>query len=408
MKKTILFSFVAITMHVGANAQSCNPDSLVVRGIKACNTDNNINWELQNHQVYINPDCPSNNKLILHLVGTFDNPNSTTFLPTLAANNGYKVISLKYPNNVSGTSSCKTSSDFDCHWKYRQEIVSGTDTSSHVAVDTSNCILNRFQKLLIYLDNEYPGENWGKYLINQDSIDWSDITVSGHSQGGGHAAFIAKNFAVDRVLMFASPNEYSSFYAAPASWISMPGLTPDSRYYGFGNLYDEIIDFSEQFLVWNTMNLDTFGDSVWVDNTACPYSNSRILYTSDTSTTGIAAQHSSVIVDNYTPISMGEPIFLPVWEYMLGLCGDSTLSINHVFSIEGIEIYPNPGSGTVYISAPKPIVKIELINSVGSILEVYEPNSNLATLNLETYTGLLYIKVFIEGNKSFVKKLIRH
>jgi len=195
---------------------------MVTRSIKAITTDSSIEWELRNHQVYINPECSSNNKLLIHLVGTFDNPTSTTYLPMLATSNGYKVINLNYPNDISATTVCRTSSDIDCHWKFRQEIVFGTDESADVSVNGSNSIINRLEKLLIHLNDLYPLENWSNFLTESDEINWNEISISGHSQGGGHAAFIGKNFDVDRVLMFASPNEYSSFFSAPVSWISMP------------------------------------------------------------------------------------------------------------------------------------------------------------------------------------------
>lgn len=87
--------FLTVTLCINSIAQSCSPDSLIVRDKKAFQTDNNIDWEIINHQIFINPDCVPNNKLLLHLVGTDDQPTSTTYFPTLAANNGFKVIVLK-------------------------------------------------------------------------------------------------------------------------------------------------------------------------------------------------------------------------------------------------------------------------------------------------------------------------
>ena len=142
MKNQVLFVLI-ILLNFNIFSQSCSPDSLTVRDVKASNTDSNIDFELRNHQVYLNPDCIDNNKLVLLLGGSFGNPINTTYFPTLAANNGFKVINLKYPNSVSATGACSNSSDADCFWKYRQETIFGTDTSSEVTVDSTDCIYNR-------------------------------------------------------------------------------------------------------------------------------------------------------------------------------------------------------------------------------------------------------------------------
>jgi len=288
--KTILFFL--ITLSFNSVGQSCSPDSLILREKKAIQTDIDIDWELINHQIFINPDCIPNNKLLLHLVGTGDQPTSTTYFPTLAANNGFKVIVLKYKNGISATEVCRNSEVVDCHLNYRQEIIYGTDESPHVEVDSSNSILNRFQKLLVFLESEYPTENWGDFLDDQNDIAWNNIQVSGHSQGGGHAAFIGKEFLVDRVLMFASPNEYNAYFSAPANWIGFPSETPDSNYYGFCNTLDEVVDFSEQYLMWETMNMLIDVDSVKVDNSTCPYDNARGLYTTYDAMTFFSGNHN--------------------------------------------------------------------------------------------------------------------
>ena len=124
---------------------------------------------------------------------------------------------------------------------------------------------NRLEKLIVYLNNEFPDEGWNVHLSNVQAIEWFNILVSGHSQGGGHAAYIAKSQAVKRVLLFASPNDYSDFFVASASWVSETSETPDSNYYAFGNLYDEVVDFSKQFQIWENLQIPNPSDSTNVD-----------------------------------------------------------------------------------------------------------------------------------------------
>ena len=398
--------FILGFLYADISAQPCDPDSLITRSIKAFTTSSSIDWELQNHLVYVNPDCPSNDKLLVHLVGTFDNPSSTTYFPIHAANHGYKVISLKYPNNVSGTTSCRTSSDIDCHWKYRQEIVFGTDTSSAVSVDSNNCIVNRLEKLLIYLDNSYPDENWHDFLSESNKITWPNIAVSGHSQGGGHAAFIAKYFDLDRVAMFASPNEYSTHFSAPAAWTRLPSATPDSNYYAFGNLFDDIIDFAEQYAVWNDMRLIAFGDTLEVGSASCPYNSTRMLYTQDTSGSGLAAHHNSVLIDNYTPLDSGVPAFSQVWGYILGLCPPTTSTHDLERTDLSVRAYPNPALDEVTVQSTHTITRIEIVDAFGRLLAIHEPRLHKATIRTSSYTGLLFLRVITQTNRAVVVKIL--
>lgn len=382
----LIISFLLIN---SGYSQSCSPGALEVRSIKAFATDNQIDWELQNHQVFVNNDCPSNDKLLVHLVGTYDAPSSTTYFPIQGTQQGYKVICLKYPNGVSGTSACKASSDIDCHWKYHQEIIYGDDTSPDVNVDGNNCIVNRLEKLIIYLKNQHPGENWDAFLTGSNTIDWSNIAVSGHSQGGGHAAFIAKYSDLNRVILFASPNEYSSYFSAPASWINLSSATAESDIYSFGNYYDDVVDFSEQYQVWNTMNLGNYGDTVNIDIETCPYSNSHMLYTKYNSGAGLAAHHNSVVIDNYTPINASAPIFLNVWDYLLGDCV-STSSIDEDMNSK-LMLHPNPANSELKIKGINSISSIAITDIHGKQQSFTQDNNTIQIGHLSS--GVYYISV---------------
>jgi len=299
------------------NGQSCHPNSLDVKSIKAIDTDNNISWELRNHEVYINTECTQNDKLLIHLSGTFGNPINTTYFPSLAANNGYRVLNLKYPNNVPATTTCDNNNNIDCFKNFRHEIIFGTDESSDVDVDEYNCIINRTEKLLSYLINNFPSENWSDFTLANGKINWSKVVVSGHSQGGGHAAYIAKQFSVDRVLMFASPNDYNSYYSSAANWVSLPGQTAESNYFGFAHLHDNVVDSYKQFAVYNDLNLYAEVDSVLVDNN-CNYNNAQVLYSKDESDPN-TTNHGCVVVDDQTTFINGIPLYTDVWKYMLDI-----------------------------------------------------------------------------------------
>jgi hypothetical protein len=67
---------------------------------------------------------------MVYLVGTGANPSGTLYFPKLAANNGFHVVSLKYPNSLSAQVPCRTCPDEDCYEDFRKEILEGIDYSS--------------------------------------------------------------------------------------------------------------------------------------------------------------------------------------------------------------------------------------------------------------------------------------
>jgi len=340
-RKWILVLWISIGICFQGYSQSCDITLLEVRQVRASDTDPNIPWELYQHYVYYNPACIPKNILLIYMVGTYGSPVVNQLFPGLAANYGFHVISLKYPNNIYASQVCADDSNIDCYKNYRHEALYGEDVSPGITIDTTNSILNRTLKLLLYLDQTYPSENWGQYLSGT-SLIWSKVIASGHSQGSGHAAFMGHQFELSRVLMFAGPNEYSTFFNAQAEWLSQLKATSDSNYYSFGNTNDEIADFSSQLMAWSSLGMSPFGDSIDVDINYCPYNNHRILYTSQLFTGGISVNHGSVISDDQTPLDAnGLPVFTPVWKYLLGVCG-STTSIMYYPSASSIELFPNP------------------------------------------------------------------
>ncbi|MFK8039436.1 MAG: hypothetical protein AB8B74_14180 [Crocinitomicaceae bacterium] len=395
MRRYLLLALVVFQLP-NVIGQSCSPNSLITREIRAVDTDSNINWELQKHQVFLNPDCIQNDKLVIHLVGSYDNPANTSYFPALAANNGFKAIVLKYPNNTAALTACGNSNNVNCFRQFRKEIIYGIDSSSTVTVDTNNCIINRIEKLLSHLNSNYPNENWDNFLTASGNINWPYIIISGHSQGGGHAAFIGKQNLVSRVLMFASPNDYSANFAGPANWVSMTSATPNSRYFAFGNLFDDVVDYSNQFQIWDLMGLIP-ADSINVDHSVCNYNNSHALYTAQHDpSASFSTCHNNVIIDDYTPLLNGTPTFTSVWKYMLGLCDLSSIFSKATERSANIKLFPNPASSIIQIESPEKVSSIKLFSCSGTLLKIDYPNKEIFTQNLESYKGVLFILMTLE------------
>ena len=321
-------------------AQKCDSTLITIRKIRASDTDANISWELATHYTFYNANCSPKNTLLVYLVGSYDNPLNTLKFTSLAANHGYHVVSLKYPNSVAAKSACANSTNPDCYLNFRKEIIEGIDYSSKVTVNNTDCINNRLIKLLQHLDNAHPGENWGQFFSNND-VNWTSVVTAGHSQGGGHAAFLGVNNNLKRVIMFASPNDFSSNFNSPANWCSGPFTTRDSVFFGFNNLQDDVVNFNEQKKIWDALPFPSLDDTTRVDDILSPFGNSHKLYTNYHGGTESSQNHNAVVRDSHTPLKPdGRPVYEDVWKYLLGI-NEGTSSIQNLMKTKP-SLTPNP------------------------------------------------------------------
>ncbi len=328
------------------------------------------------HLVAWNISAP-NNKLFLFIGGTFSRAQQYEFFSLYAANLGFHVLNINYPNNVLTTllASNSDSLSFD---KFREEICFGTQVSPAVNVDSFNSIYTRTLKLLVYLEQTYPQDGWGQYLLPQHTIDWSKVAVSGHSQGAGHAAYFAKKFLVERAVMFAGPNDYSTYFNNAAPWLRNEGITPLHHHFTFLHLRDQIVPFVHQYENLKGMGMLQQDDTTLVENVLPPYGNSRCLYSNAApNTTG--QFHNSVIIYSDTPLDTdNEPAFDPVWRYML--LSDVSTGIAEKRNEDAIlKIYPNPASSVVNIQA-------------GS------KSNDMRQIEISDYTGKTILKEFLYGS----------
>jgi hypothetical protein len=272
------------------------------------------NYVCNKNSNYIVRNTKTNlNKLLLFLGGTKSNPKEYKIFSDFAGKLGYDVINLSYPNSVLAAGlSC--SSDSLAFNKYRQAICYGTPGSSDVKVDTLNSIYTRTVKLINYLKETYPEQNWKQYLSSPTTLDWSKITVGGHSQGGGHACYFAKFNKVERVLMFSSPNDYSYSFSKSANWLSTPGVTSMNKHFAYLSLFDAKIPFYNQMMNIQSLGLYPSYGAINVDTSSEPYGFSHCLYTAQL--TRLPLKLTSKIYHLLT-IILGSSINKSVWTYML-------------------------------------------------------------------------------------------
>lgn len=359
------------------------PAQLVSFYVKPILTDGNYAASQDSHYVAINKSVTSNNKLLLFLPGTGALTRHYLKFPTLAASLGYHCVSVAYPNTGPTVAQlCAGNNNADCYKNIRQEVCYGTPVSNDVAVDSLNSIRMRLIHLLQYLQNTYPADGWAQFMAGGEPA-WERIAVSGHSQGSGHALYLAKTQNCERNLMFAGADDYSNYYSQAANWTYTAGITPPARYFSFLHLEDEVWDYSKQYAVVQACGMTANGDdSTRVDNATAPYSNSHCLYTDiQPLFPGIySAYHNGMVVDFYTPSSGGQPVYTPVWTYMLTEALPTTIT-----EVAGptFALYPNPSKGVIHLKTTIPVGSTEL--------EVRNIQGELVLKNNLTASGLMDI-----------------
>lgn len=191
--------------------------------------------------VVIRPVSPTKPELIVFLPGTGGRPENVLSTPyadadhslyASATSKGYRIIGLSYQNEPSIGSLCGANDA--CYLPTRRTLITGDvqPGSAVTSIVKGDAILPRLTRLIRYLrdtvDSGYPG-NWGSYFVNpwcttDCTLNPSKLIFAGHSQGGGHAGVIGKDYPVRRVVTLASPCDDAA--GVPANWTLPPLTTP--------------------------------------------------------------------------------------------------------------------------------------------------------------------------------------
>ena len=269
------------------------------------------------HEVLIDTRIVLKNKLFVFLPGTTGMPTAYKLIVKKAASLGYHTIGLMYPNGTDIYTAAANSTDNTLFGKCRQEIFDGIDHTSGVSVDQNNCILNRLLQLLLYLKSHYPTQQWDQFLVNNE-IDWSKIIIAGHSQGGGHAFYIAKKVAVAKAIAFSSI-DWNSSLGISADWIAQAGATPINKYYSINALKDQIFSYTNVVTQLNDLGIQ--GPAISIDTNNPPYNNTHTLTTNTTPAFNLLfPDHNITCLDTYVPkdvLGNEASSFSNAWEYMI-------------------------------------------------------------------------------------------
>jgi pimeloyl-ACP methyl ester carboxylesterase len=276
------------------------------------------------HHIYRGPvsqfcvqPCVPTERLVVFLSGCGGQPAGYTAFMETAFNQGYHVIGLDYPDP------CLSCTDDACYANFRQEIAFGDPTSTDVQLDghAQDAISKRLKAVLLYMEDHDPFGQWGAFLdVDSTAPDgyrphYSRIVFAGHSLGAGFAAYFAKKFQVQRVVMMSAPADAvddcelgdvccRDTTVTPASWLAQHD-TPASSYYALAHAQDfgPVNRINRTKANWNAIGVPHTTPHWNVSTAPCVDS------CADPTDTDSCSPHLTVALN---------PGYQPVWEAMLG------------------------------------------------------------------------------------------
>jgi hypothetical protein len=255
-------------------------------------------------------------KLFIFLGGTGSTPQNYSSINKTAARLGYHVINLNYLNTVNGQA-CKDRTDSKCFANYHEEMIFGGAQSDLINVNAANSINNRILKLLQRLHRLNANNGWNQFFDGSELV-YSKFVLAGHSQGGGHAAYMAQKFAVNRVVLFSSPNDYLEVAGQPAPWCRNEFATSAERFFGLTHKRDEMLPISKQYAIWKDMKILAVSDTGSADG--ADYSNFSALITkfNPKSKATESPFHNMTARDDALPAGDSLAHLKQVWIHLLG------------------------------------------------------------------------------------------
>lgn len=196
------------------------------RSVPVADTNSQIVQMRGPHEVYWS-DLKSKETLLIALGGTNSLPTDMKAFDETAASLGMDVITVDYDNSVISTT-CKDSKDDACFDHFRDEIATGNDVSNLVKVDKINSLESRIFHLLKFLAKSEPAR-WAPYISGKD-IRWNKVILAGHSQGSGHAAYLAKIHPAKGVVMLAGPQDRFAD-GRTVGWLARKSETSPTKYF---------------------------------------------------------------------------------------------------------------------------------------------------------------------------------
>ena len=218
--------------------------------------------------------------LNLYLPGTTDWPALSSCLIQSIAATGNPTIGLTFGYLSRGDSFRNTrcasltalADQVECLTQQHEDAIFGgtygaertyNDALFWQSVDPRDSIQGRLGLLLKKLDTDFPNQGWGKYYYFKNAKypltplpKWRKIAISGHSQGAGHAAYLAQKFELPGAVMISGPqDECIDCPEGTSFWIDNPYNTKAVTAFAHGDASQSFLEPSLPGMIdnWNRM-----------------------------------------------------------------------------------------------------------------------------------------------------------
>ncbi|MCU0700764.1 MAG: hypothetical protein MUC96_29995 [Myxococcaceae bacterium] len=202
-------------------------------------------------QYALRPQTNARGTLLVFFNGSGGSPRAGTGSAAgsfygVARAQGLHVLAVSYSSDTTVAQLC--AGQDACFEPTRASILLGDPQPG--AADAVNDLspdegaFERLAKTLLHLAEGDPTGGWEAFVDRtklpdaEAAIRWESVFVAGHSQGGGHAALVAKRQRVGRAVLLASPCDGDAM--TPATWLSSSAgwKTEPSRLRGLWSMGD--------------------------------------------------------------------------------------------------------------------------------------------------------------------------
>lgn len=286
----------------GTFSPSCTDNGVTTAVERQCTT---AAHSADSH-VWVPNSAPANleERLVVILPGTKNEPEDHDSIARIAANAGFRVIVLSYDSNQehSGSTSGALGAfcgnehpgDLDCHGDVAQRVLFGSDSGIAVTnhnLDDQDSVHARLVDVLTQLDTANPTHGWDSYLTQIDVANpetdavWCDFIFAGFSQGTNYAAQLASLTDVGGVVLIEGPG-------TTGNWLTASHATDSSLWFGAHHTGNK-----DRTAQWDDLGMPS-GESAVNDALAGPWNlTSGDHRVEVTTTTHSCTAHKSLAVD---------------------------------------------------------------------------------------------------------------
>ena len=189
-------------------------------------------------------------KRLMYLPGTNGKASAAENFLQQGVDAGYLVLGVAYVNDVPMGEYCRPSgASINCYWNTRRNIIQGQYyEGSGRNVSRADSIVNRLYSLMEYVRDSCTqcGTLARQYVTNFFTVElpylppmygsgmnWTAITVSGHSQGAGHVTAMGYLYNVSRVVALSGCTDFPVYDDYRWTWAySSSKNTTASSFFG--------------------------------------------------------------------------------------------------------------------------------------------------------------------------------